>query len=69
MQAAYNPKMFQPKGAIDPPNMVLATGGQDQRVAVWHEAFTRPRFVGTKLFRCAPAVMCCCGRHFVSPQG
>ena len=43
MHAAYNPRMFRPQSAGEPPNMVLATGGQDQRVAVWHEAYHAPQ--------------------------
>ena len=56
VHAAYNPRMFRPKAAGHAPHMVLATGGQDQRVVVWHEAYSRPRVVGTRLFRCASAM-------------
>ena len=57
MHAAYNPRMFRPQSAGEPPSMVLATGGQDQRVVIWHEAYARPRLVATRLFRCASAAV------------
>ena len=54
MRAAYSPKMFRRQGAgAGSPMMVLATGSQDQKIAIWHEACARPKAIATKIFRCA----------------
>lgn len=69
MHAAYNPRMFQPRSAGEPPHMVLATGAQDQRVAIWHEGYVRPRVVGTRLFRSPLLVISLCVSASTSSQG
>ena len=54
MRAGYSPKMFRRQGAgAGSPMMVLATGSQDQKIAIWHEACARPKAIATKIFRCA----------------
>ncbi len=54
VRAAYSPKMFHGQGTVaGSPMMVIATGSQDQKIAIWHEACARPKAIATKVFRCA----------------